>query len=238
MTPAAPGEIAQRLAAVKASVARACRDAGRDPAEVTLVAVSKKQPLEAMLAAYEAGQRVFGENYVQEGAGKAREFLARGLDARIRFIGGLQKNKARDAAQFFAAVETLDSAELAAKLEAQCVRFGRRLEVLLEINYGEAQKSGLDWPEADALLRRAGEFPHLNFAGLMCIPPPRVDAALSRADFLALRDGMAALRARLPAAPNVDLRTLSMGMSHDYRIAIACGATEVRVGTAIFGPRA
>lgn len=238
MTTVPPGQIAARLAAVRESVARACRDAGRNPAEVALVAVSKKQPFEALLAAYEAGQRVFGENYVQEGAGKAREFLSRGLDARIRFIGGLQKNKARDAAQYFSAVETLDSAELAAKLEAQCVRFNRRLEVLVEINYGEAQKSGLDWPGAESLLRRAGEFPHLQFAGLMCIPPPRADAALARVDFLALRDGMSRLRAGLPPATNLDLRTLSMGMSHDYPVAIACGATEVRVGTAIFGSRA
>ncbi len=233
-----PARIADNLARVRERIAAACARAGRDPASVRLVAVSKKQPVEALLAAVEGGHSLFGENYVQEGAAKARALAERGLAAQIRLIGPLQRNKARDAVQHFSAVETLDSPELAARLQGQCERFGKKLEVLLEINYEEAQKAGLDREAAAALLARAGEFPALRFAGLMCIPPVRREAAESRTDFLRLRDLRDELRGKAPAAPNLSLAALSMGMSHDFEPAVECGATEVRVGTAIFGARA
>lgn len=234
--------VADNLAAIRARLAAAAARAARPPDSVRLVAVSKKQPPEALLAAWEAGHRTFGENYVQEGVAKVRWLTERGVDAaaglEMRLIGPLQRNKARDAAQHFAAVETLDSAELAARLQGQCERFGRAaLPVLIEVNLaGEASKSGLDAAGAAALLARAAEFPALQFAGLMSVPPVRDSAEASRGDFLALRRLRDALRSG-PRPPNAVLDDLSMGMSHDFELAVECGATEVRVGTALFGPR-
>lgn len=236
-TPDNSAAIAENLSRVRARIHAACDRAGRAADSVRLMAVSKKQPIEAVLAAIAAGQRLFGENYAQEGVLKAQALQARGIAAEIRLIGALQKNKARDAVQWFSAVETLDSPELAARLQGQCERFDKTLPVLLEINLGEAQKAGFDLDSAAALLARARDFPRLKFQGLMAIPPVRADEASARADFMLLSEGFAGLRARYPAAGNISLAELSMGMSHDFELAIACGATEVRVGTAIFGER-
>lgn len=235
--PTDPAAIAGNLAKIRTRMGAACMQAGRAADSVRLLAVSKKQPLEALLAAFAAGQRFFGENYPQEGALKAQALQARGITAEIRLIGALQKNKARDAVQWFSAIETVDSPELAARLHGQCERSGKSLPVLLEINLGEAQKAGFDFASAAALLARAQEFPRLRFEGIMAIPPVRTDEASARADFMQLAQSFAGLRARFPSAGNLALNALSMGMSHDFELAIACGATEVRVGTAIFGGR-
>jgi pyridoxal phosphate enzyme (YggS family) len=218
--------VAARLAAVQAQIAAACRAAGRDPAEVQLVAVSKRQPDALLLEAYAAGQRDFGENYVQE---MLRKQPLLPPDARWHLIGHVQTNKARGAAGADL-VHTLDSARLASALAKAAEVQGRDLEVLLEVNLaGEAQKAGVAPEEAEALLLAAEATGWLRVNGLMCIPPegegPRHFAALR-----ALRD---TLQDRLKRP----LPTLSMGMSGDFEAAIAAGATLVRVGTAIFGAR-
>ena len=235
-------DIANNLAAVRARMEAACLRAGRPSGSVTLLAVSKLQPVEKLIAAVAAGQTRFGENYVQEGVAKIKALQAAGVAAEFHLIGALQKNKARDAAQFFSQVETVDSTELALKLEQQCVRQERAsLPVLLEINLGgEAQKAGLSAAAAGALLQEAAKFPRLEFRGLLAIPPVRADPEASRADFQAMRALFDKLRQLFPdgsSPANVKLTELSMGMSHDFEVAIECGATQVRVGTAIFGNR-
>ncbi len=235
-------DIAINLFNVRARMDAACARAGRPAGSVTLLAVSKLQPVEKLVAAVAAGQTRFGENYVQEGVLKVKALQAAGVAAQFHLIGALQKNKSRDAAQFFSVVETVDSAELALKLDGQCARQERAsLPVLLEVNLaGEDQKAGLSAAAAGALLRDAAKFPRLEFRGLLAIPPVRADPGESRADFLAMRALFDKLREHFPAAtsaPNVNLTELSMGMSHDFELAIECGATQVRVGTAIFGNR-
>lgn len=230
--------ITQNLERIHARIGAACEKAGRARDSVRLVAVSKKQPLAALRAAAAAGQLCFGENYVQEGALKAQALLEGGVAVEIHLIGALQKNKARDAAQWFSAIDTVDSPELAARLNGQCERLEKSLPVLLEINLGEEQKAGFDFTAAAALLARAEEFPRLQFEGLMAIPPLRADTQQSRQDFQILAAEFTKLRERFAAPPpNHSLTRLSMGMSHDFELAIACGATEVRIGTAIFGAR-
>jgi pyridoxal phosphate enzyme (YggS family) len=235
-------DIAENLSQVRARMDAACARAGRPAGSVTLLAVSKLQPVEKIIAAVNAGQVRFGENYVQEGVVKIKALQAAGITAEFHLIGALQKNKARDAAQFFSRVETVDSPELAAKLDAQCERHGRAsLPVLLEVNLvGEAQKAGLSAAGAGSLLQEAVKFPRLEFRGLLAIPPVRPDPEESRADFEAMRLLFDTLRRNFPNGPpaaNVNFTELSMGMSHDYEVAIECGATQVRVGTAIFGTR-
>ena len=235
-------DIAENLSRVNDRITAACTRSGRPVDSVSLLAVSKLQPVEKLIAAVAAGQTRFGENYVQEGVAKVKALQAAGVAAEFHLIGALQKNKARDAAQFFARIESVDSSELAAKLDQQCERYGRAaLPVLLEVNLGgEAQKAGLSAAAAGALLQQAAKFPRLQFRGLLAIPPVQTDPEASRADFLALGALFDALRRGLPsgsAAANIQLTELSMGMSHDYEVAIECGATQVRVGTAIFGAR-
>ncbi len=216
--------VAERLAMVRESIARACARAGRSVDEVTLVAVSKRHPAEAVRAAYAAGQRVFGENYVQELVEKAAA-LADLEDLRWHFIGHLQRNKARQVAEVGAVVETVDSPRLAREL-------GRRasapLDVLAQVNVaGEAQKSGCAPEELPALLEAIASEPQLRLRGLMTIPPFDDDPERTRPHFARLR--------ALADAHGLPAR--SMGMSADLEVAIEEGATIVRVGTAIFGPR-
>jgi pyridoxal phosphate enzyme (YggS family) len=224
-------DIASNLAAVRARVARAARSAGRDPAAVTLVAVSKTQPPEAIRAAYAAGQRDFGENYAQELRDKARD-LADLEQLRWHFVGHLQTNKARIVAPHAALVESVDSARLADELSRLAAARGARIPCLVQVNVGEeGQKSGCAPADAAAVIDAVERADGLELAGLMTLPPYELDAGATRLHFRALR----ALRdahggaARLPQ--------LSMGMSHDFEEAIAEGATIVRVGTAIFGGR-
>jgi PLP dependent protein len=216
--------IADNLRMVRERIARAAVRAGRRPEEVTLVAVSKTKPVEAVLAALAAGQTVFGENRVQEAAEKFPGL--RGThDFELHLIGGLQSNKARDAVRIGDVIETLDRPRLADALAAAIEKEARRPSLLIEVNTGdETQKSGVKREDADAFIADCvGRF-GAALVGLMCIPPHDADP---RPHFSWLAD----------RAARHGLQVVSMGMSADYEIAIECGATLVRVGTAIFGGR-
>ncbi len=221
-------DVAKNLEAIRARIAAAAERAGRAPESVTLVAVSKVHPPEAIRAAYAAGQRVFGENYVQELVQKAAA-LEDLEDLTFHFIGHLQRNKAKEVARLGAVVETVDSARLADALDKRASAEGVRLSVMLQVNVGgEAQKSGCPPEAVESLVAAVRGHASLELLGLMTIPPLTDEAEDSRPFFAALR----ALRdAHAPGS------ALSMGMSHDFEVAIAEGATHVRVGTAIFGPR-
>jgi pyridoxal phosphate enzyme (YggS family) len=219
-----PADIGANLAAVRARIARAAAAAGRDAGAVALVAVSKTQGAAAIAAAIAAGQRVFGENRVQEAKGKWPALKAAHPGIELRLIGHLQTNKAADAVALFDAIETVDSPRLAEALAKAQARAGRKLSYLVQVNTGaEAQKSGAPPGEALALVARCRDL-GLAVEGLMCIPPADQDPG---PHFQAL----AAL------AQPLGLKVLSMGMSADYEAAIIAGATHVRVGAAIFGPR-
>jgi pyridoxal phosphate enzyme (YggS family) len=233
--------VAERLELVRQRIAAATSAAGRAPNSVRLVAVSKFQPASAIREAYGAGQRDFGENYVQELLSKAEE-LANLTDLRFHLIGHLQRNKARKVAAIAAAVQSVDSLELAQELgrraaaseEERRARFGAdwRLRVFVESNIaGEAQKGGVSDAELGAVLDQVESEAALELVGLMCVPPLG-DAAAARPHF----DRLVGLRERHGGARR--LPELSMGMTADLEQAIAAGATIVRVGTAIFGERA
>jgi pyridoxal phosphate enzyme (YggS family) len=230
--------IPDHVAEVRGRIATAARRAGRKPEEIALMAVSKTCAAEHIREAYDAGLRVFGENRVQEFAGKA-DALRELRDVQWHLIGHLQSNKAAKAAELFAAVDSVDSPRLAEKLNASAEALGKTLEVLIEINVGgEAAKSGVvsDSSELEGLLLGATTLKHLEFRGLMTVPPFSDDAEQARPYFRKLRE----LRDRIAARklPNVRMEVLSMGMSHDFDVAIEEGSTCVRVGTAIFGKRA
>lgn len=223
--------IALRWEATRARVAAACERAGRSPAEVTIVAVSKTHPAEAVRAAAAAGARDFGENYAQELAGK-RAACGELADARWHFIGRLQRNKARLVAGQVALVHAVDSVALAEELARRAQ--GAVQPILIAVNLaGEATKGGVTAEAAPALAAAVAPLPGVRLDGLMTMPPPGDDPEASRGPFLALR----ALRDRLQQELGLPLPALSMGMSGDYELAIACGATHVRIGTAIFGTR-
>ncbi|QDF98855.1 YggS family pyridoxal phosphate-dependent enzyme [Azoarcus sp. DD4] len=223
--------ISANLQAVGERIAEAARAAGRDPGEVGLLAVSKTWPAEAVREAAAAGQRAFGENYVQEGVAKADALAALGLE--WHFIGPLQSNKTRPVAQYFAWVHSVDRLKIAQRLAEQRDVHLPPLNVCIQVNVsGEGSKSGVAPADLPALARAVAALPRLRLRGLMCIPEPTGDAALQRRRFAELRR----LRDDL-AADGLALDTLSMGMSHDIEAAVAEGATMVRVGTAIFGTR-
>jgi pyridoxal phosphate enzyme (YggS family) len=218
-------------------VVMAARRAARDPDSITVMAVSKTFPATAIVEAYDAGVRVFGENRVQEFAEKhAAAQALTGAD--FHLIGHLQSNKAAKAAELFHAVDSVDSLKLAEKLNAAAAKTGKVLRVLIEINVGgEEAKSGLapGASELEGLLRAAPNWPHLAIRGLMTIPPFTEDPEGARPYFRRLRELGDQIAAR--NLPNVHMDVLSMGMSHDFEIAIEEGSTCVRVGTAIFGTR-
>jgi hypothetical protein len=219
--------VRQGLASVQQRIDVACRNAGRSPNEVTLVAVSKTQPAEAIRAAYAAGQRQFGENYVQELVHKARA-LEDLPELRWRLVGHLQRNKAKDVLRVAASVDTVDSERLVHGLARRARDAGCRADVLVQVNVaGEAQKSGCSVDEVDAIVAAAKAEPELELHGLMTVAPYSDDPETARPVFRRLRE--LAARHRLPE--------LSMGMSGDLEVAIEEGATRVRVGTAIFGAR-
>ncbi|MBL8681031.1 MAG: YggS family pyridoxal phosphate-dependent enzyme [Myxococcales bacterium] len=232
MTNATPSAIALSLARVRTSIAEACARARRDPSSVQLVAVSKLHPASSIRAAHEAGQRDFGENYVQELASKHAELAS--LDAiRWHVIGHLQRNKARDVVGRASLVHTVDSERLGVALDRACHEIDRaQLPVLVQVNVGgEAQKSGCEPDALGALLEALSALPRIAVRGLMTVPPHTDDPAESRPFFEALarlRDAHGGARS---------LPELSMGMTHDLPFAIEAGATIVRVGTAIFGDR-
>ncbi len=216
--------MAERLETIRRRVARACRIAGRDPAAVVLTAVSKTQPDAAIDAALAAGQRVFGENRVQEAQGRWAGRRDAFPDLELRLIGPLQSNKAADAVALFDVIETLDRVKLAEALAAAGEKHGRAPRVLVQVNTGaEPQKAGVLPGELPALVERARSL-GLQPEGLMCIPP--VDEAAGP-HFALLRK----------LARRAGLEGLSMGMSADYETAIRFGATHVRVGSALFGER-
>jgi PLP dependent protein len=224
--------VASNLAEVRARIERAAQAAGRDPAGVKLVAVSKTKAAELIREAHAAGQRAFGENYAQELAGKA-EALADLPDLEWHFIGHLQTNKARVVATHAHVVHTIDSAALARELGKRVAKLGRAapMPVLIEVSVaGEAQKAGAAPSEIDEVMQAVAEQPSLALRGLMTVPPVD-DLQAARRVF----ETLVSLR-NLHGGPRV-LPELSMGMSHDLEVAIACGATIVRVGTAIFGAR-
>ncbi|MDR1853826.1 MAG: YggS family pyridoxal phosphate-dependent enzyme [Azoarcus sp.] len=223
--------ISTNLQTVVARVAAAARAAGRDPATVKLLAVSKTWPAASVREAHLAGQRAFGENYVQEAAEKIAALAP--LNLEWHFIGPLQANKTRLVAESFDWVHSVDRLKIAERLSNQRGENQPPLQVCLQVNVsGEASKSGVAPQEAATLARQVAALPRLTLRGLMCIPEPTGDEALLRRRFALLRQ----LRDQL-AAEGLALDTLSMGMSHDFDLAIAEGATIVRVGTAIFGER-
>jgi hypothetical protein len=224
--------IENRLQAVKSRIAAAARRAGRDPRDIVLVAVAKTFPAEIVRSAYAAGQRDFGESYLQEAAAKMARLA--GLDLTWHFVGPIQSNKTRPIAASFAWVHSVDRLKVAERLAAQRPEHLPPLAVCIQVNVsGEASKSGVAPDELPALARAVAGLPRLRLRGLMTIPEPTPDPALQRRRFETLR----ALQERL-GCEGLPLDTLSMGMSDDLEAAIEAGATMVRVGTAIFGPRA
>lgn len=218
--------VPERLEEVRRRIDAAAEAAGRATADVTLVAVSKTKPADAVAAAFAAGQRVFGENRVQEALGKYPPLKAAHPDLRLHLIGPLQTNKAREAVALFDCIETLDRPKLARTLAKEMAKQGRRPDCLVQVNTGEEpQKAGVPPTEAGALIRLVRDELSLPLRGLMCIPPADDNPA---PHFALLRE----------LAREEDLPWLSMGMSGDFETAIRFGATHVRLGTAIFGARA
>jgi hypothetical protein len=230
--PDAPEALSRRLADVTRAIAEATAAAGRAPGSARLVAVSKLHPVEAIRAAYAAGQRDFGENYAQELAEKAAA-LADLPDLVWHFIGQLQRNKAKIVVPHARVVHTVDRAELGLEIDRRAAAAGVTVAALIEVNLaGEASKGGCAPADLGELLAGLARLAHVRVTGLMTIPPAEADAEQTRPHFAALR----ALRDAHGGA--AVLPELSMGMSHDFPVAIAEGATLVRVGTAIFGARA
>ncbi len=216
---------ASGLSQVRTDIARACRDAGRDPASVTLVAVSKTFPADAIVPVIEAGQRVFGENRVQEAKGKWPALIEKYSGIELHLIGPLQSNKAKEAVALFDAIHAVDRASLCEALAKEIDKAGKTPTLFVQINTGaEPQKAGVLPQDADAFIKACSATYGLTISGLMCIPPveeaPGPHFALTAK--IAQRNG---------------LKLLSMGMSADFADAIALGATHVRVGSAIFGTR-
>jgi len=223
--------IATNLQAVRLRIARACKEQHREPSEVTLLAVGKTFAPTAIREAAEAGQREFGENYVQEAL--AKQDALRNLGLIWHFIGPLQSNKTRPIAQSFHWVHSLDREKIARRLSDARPATLPPLQVCIEVNLsGEGSKSGVAPAELAALARQVASLPRLALRGLMAVPEPTTDVALQRRRFAELR----ALKDEL-AREGLALDTLSMGMSADLEAAIAEGATIVRIGTAIFGER-
>ncbi len=219
--------IAENLAAVRSRIARAERASGRAEGSVKLVAVSKTFDADAVRAAYAAGQRVFGENYAQEIDAKAEAFASLpGVE--VRFIGHAQSRKVKGLLQVVSAIDTVDSASLALEIDKRARAGKRMVEVLIQVNVGrEPQKSGCLPEDLPALVTAVRALPQLRLTGLMTVPPHTDDPEGARPFFRALRE----------LAITANLTELSMGMSHDLEVAIREGATQVRIGTAIFGAR-
>ena len=229
--------IADNLAAIHERIAGAAGKCGRGASSVALMAVTKTVPGERIVEAYEAGQRLFGENRVQEFAEKTGA-LAGLREAEFHMIGHLQSNKVGKSAEIFQAVDSVDSPKLAERLNAAAEKLGKTLDVLIEINIGgEEAKSGVapESAELERILAGAAQWTNLRIRGLMTVPPFTEYPEGARPYFRRVRE----LRDRLAARdlPRVTFETLSMGMSHDFEVAIEEGSTCVRIGTAIFGDR-
>ncbi len=233
-------EIAERLAVVRARVTAAATRVGRRPEEVTLIGVAKRKSTDHVVAAVRAGLRDVAENYIQEAASKipatTSELERRGeAPPRWHFIGQLQRNKARDAVRLFDRIESVDREPLGAELDRRAEQEGRKLELLLQVNLSEEpQKGGAPLEALPALLAASRAWPRVRVVGLMTIPAASEDPEAGRSSFARLRALLAELRG---SGGGEHLSELSMGMSGDFEVAIEEGATIVRVGTAIFGPR-
>jgi pyridoxal phosphate enzyme (YggS family) len=226
-------DIAANLASIRHEIAAACERCGRDPVTVQLVAVSKTHPAARVREALAAGQTVFGESYVQEFLAKAG---AVGAPVAWHFIGHLQSNKVRSLAGKVALIHSVDRLSLAQEIDRQWRMHGTRAEILVEVNLGgEASKSGIGQAELVPLLQSIATLPNLAVRGLMTLPPYLDDPEAVRPFFCRLRE--LAREVDALALPGVSMAELSMGMSHDFMVAIEEGATLVRIGTAIFGER-
>ena len=226
-------DIAGNCRRVLEGVRRAAERSGRDPGQVKLLAATKTQPVSAVRVAVEAGVRLLGENYVQEAQAK-KEVV--GGHAEWHLIGHLQRNKARAAVDLFSVIQTLDNLRLARILDREGREQGRDIHVLAEVNLaGERSKTGVAGEGLVPLLREVSELERVRVRGLMIVPPFAEDPEASRPYFRRLRE----LRDSVNdlGLPNVALEELSMGMTHDYEVAVVEGSTLVRVGTALFGPR-
>lgn len=229
--------IAEKVAEIRERIAKAAARVGRNAGSITLMAVSKTMEPERIKEAYIVGLRVFGENRVQEFEGKSGA-LSQLKEAEWHLIGHLQSNKAKKAAELFQAIDSVDSLRLAEKLNQAAAEAGRKLDVLIEIKVGqEESKAGipLDSPELENLLRGAPQLESFQIRGLMTVPPFTENPEGARPYFRLLRDLRDQIAAR--KLPGVAMDVLSMGMSHDFEVAIEEGSTCVRVGTAIFGVR-
>jgi len=230
--------VAENIALVRNSIASAARRAGRNPDEITLMAVSKTVQPGLIREAYDSGIRQFGESRVQEFVAKA-EALRDLKYADWHMVGHLQSNKAVKAVEIFSSVDSLDSVRLAERLNISAQALGKKISVLIEINVGgEQAKTGIrpDSPELEELLQAAPSLNQLEFRGLMTIPPFTVDPQQARPYFRKLRELCDSIATR--RLPNTRMDVFSMGMSHEYEVAIEEGSTCVRIGTAIFGERA
>jgi hypothetical protein len=229
--------IRENLTAIRDRMNHAAHRAGRNPADIALMAVTKTLPAGSILEAYAAEHRLFGENRVQE-FGEKFAALAQLNDVSFHMIGHLQSNKTGKAADIFHAIDSLDSSRLAARLNTSAEEQGKKLDVLIEINVGgEEAKSGIapGGDELEQILSNAPRWPQLHIRGLMTVPPFTDDPEGARPYFRQLRQLRDQLATR--KLPAVQLDTLSMGMSHDFEVAIEEGSTCVRIGTAIFGTR-
>jgi len=225
--------IHENILSLRSRIAAAAVAAGRDPADVRLVAVSKTKPASMVEEAFRAGQTVFGENYVQELAAKAREVTS---PVEWHFIGHLQSNKVRQIAGIVSMIHSVDRLSLAEEIDRQWGRLERTCDVLVQVNVsGEKSKSGTTTDEAVGLVRAVAALPHLRVRGLMTMPPFFDDPEAARPCFRELR--RLALQIDECAIPGVSMEELSMGMSGDFAAAVAEGATLVRIGSAIFGGR-
>lgn len=226
-------DVAANCRKVFERIQEAAAKSGREPKGIRLLAASKSQSVAQIRAAIEAGLRLFGENYVQEAKAKI-EAIPEPVEWHM--IGHLQRNKVKAALQLFTLIQSLDSLELAKELDKEGKKREQKVRTFVEVNLGgEETKSGIAQERVGWLLEEIGGLSHVSVEGLMTIPPLRDDPEESRPYFRALRELQMKLKEQ--KIPNVDLRELSMGMTHDYFIAIEEGATMVRIGTAIFGPR-
>lgn len=228
------GDIAANLAKVRERIAAAARRCNRDPREIRLLGVTKTVSSERVERAIRAGLRAIGENRVQEAAAKLPRLSRAGVEAHL--IGRLQSNKARRAVELFDVIQTMESVALAARLDRIAGELGRQIEVLVEVNLGgESSKAGAPAGQLPGLIAACAALPNLRVTGLMAIPPHHDDAERSRPYFRRLRELLDEYNRA--AGEDARLTELSMGMSHDFEIAIEEGATIVRIGTAIFGER-
>lgn len=226
-------DIKANVQRVMETIERTARRSGRDPGGIRLLAATKTRSVAEIRVAIEAGVRLCGENYVQEGRAKRNQ-----LDATVEWhmIGRLQRNKVKNGLDVFSLVESLDSLELARALDREAAQRGKVARAFVEVNLGgEAAKSGVGPDQVSRLIEAVGELPHLSVEGLMTVPPLAVDAERARPYFRALKQIQLSLGNL--GVPNASLNELSMGMTNDYGVAIEEGATIVRIGTAIFGER-